>query len=77
MERTVDTLVQKVWSYSEDMGMKCVVLELERDRLVSSEGIDFPDGEMMKEVDDVRYKYLGVLQLNKAMNKEMKENIGN
>ena len=31
----------------------------------------------MKEVDQERYKYLGVLQLDKTMNKEMKENIGN
>ena len=31
----------------------------------------------MKEVDQEGYKYLGVLQLDKTMNKEMKENIGN
>ena len=31
----------------------------------------------MKEVNREGYKYLGVLQLDKTMNKEMKENIGN
>ena len=31
----------------------------------------------MKEVDQEGYKYLRVLQLDKTMNKEMKENIGN
>ena len=31
----------------------------------------------MKEVDQEGYKYLGVLQLDNTMNKEMKENIGN
>ena len=41
----------------------CAVLELERGRLVRSEGIELPDGERMKEVDQERYKYLGVLQL--------------
>ena len=36
-----------------------------------------PDGERMKEVDQEGYKYLGALQLDKIMNKEMKENVGN
>ena len=31
----------------------------------------------MKEVDQEGHKYLGVLLLDKTMNKEMKENIGN
>ena len=31
----------------------------------------------MKEVDQEEYKYLGVLQLDKTMNKETKESIGN
>ena len=71
-----------VWSYSEEIGMKfgidkCAVLELERGRLVRSEGIELPDGEKMKEVDQERYNYFGVLQLDKSMNKEMKENNGN
>ena len=37
-----------------------------------------PDSERMKEVDQEGYnKYLGILQLDKTINKEMKENIGN
>ena len=77
-----DFLVQTVWSYSEGIEMKfgidkSAVLELERGRLVRSEGIEWPDGEKMKEADREGYKYLGVLQLDKTINKEMKENIGN
>ena len=56
---------------------KCAVLELERGRLVRREGIELPEGERMKEVDQEGYKCLGVVQLDKIMNKEMKENIGN
>ena len=78
----IDSLVQTVWSYSEDIGMKfgidkCAVLGLERGRLVRSEGIELPDGERMKEVDEEGYKYLGVLQLDKILYKDMKENIRN
>ena len=75
----IDSLVQTVWSYSKERSLVLIsaVLELERGRLVMSEGIEFQDGERMKEVDQEGYKYLGVLQLHKTMNKEMKENIGN
>ena len=43
---------------------KCAVLELERGRLVRSEGIEFLDGERMKEVDQEGYKYLGICKSN-------------
>ena len=38
---------------------KCAVLELERGRLVRSEEIELLDGEIMKEVDQEGYKYIG------------------
>ena len=43
----IESLVQNVWSYSEHIGMKfgidkCAVLELERGRLVMSEGSSIP-----------------------------------
>ena len=53
------------------------VLELERGRLVRSEGIELLDGERTEEVDQEGYKYLGVHQLDKIINKKMKESIGN
>ena len=78
----MDSLVQTVWRYLEDIGMKFgidkyAVLEMERGRLGRSEGIEMPDGERMKEVDEEGYMYLGILQLDKVLNKDMKENIGN
>ena len=50
----IDSLVQTVWNYSEDIGMKfgidkCAVLELERGKLVRSKGIELPDGENIKD----------------------------
>ena len=56
----IDSLVRTVWSYSEDIGMKfgidkCAVLELERRRLVRSEGVALSDGETIKEVDQEEY----------------------
>ena len=38
---------------------KCVVLGTRKWRLVRSEGIELPDGERMKDIDQERYNYLG------------------
>ena len=78
--KQLDSLVKTVWLYSQDIGMKfgidkCAVLEMERGKLIRSEGIILPDGERMKEVDEEGYKYLGVLQWDRMMNKEMKKKI--
>ena len=50
----IASLVQAVWNYPEDIGMKfgidkCAVLELERGRLVRSEGIELNEERMSGE----------------------------
>ena len=59
----IDSPLQTVWSYSQDIGMKfgidkCAAPQPERGRLVRSEGLELSDGESMKEVDQEDYKYL-------------------
>lgn len=39
------------------------MVEMKRGRMVSSEGIDLPNGETIKSVEEESaYKYLGILQ---------------
>ena len=46
-----------------EFGMeKCAVLTIEGGKRVKREGMELPSGEVMKEVDEHWYKYLGVLQ---------------
>ena len=54
--------------------MKCGVLVLKRGKIVPSEGVDMPDGEWIKEVEENGYKYLGILEYNKIKESKMKEN---
>ena len=66
--------------FSDDVGMvfgldKCAVLVLKRGKMVRTEGIELPDGKRMREVNLDGYKYLGVLQLDSIMNREMKEKV--
>ena len=54
---------------------KCFVLVLRRGKVVRTEGIELPDEKRMREVNLDGYKYLGKLQLDSNMNKEMKEKV--
>ena len=68
----VDALL--VQEYSNDIGMefgmdKCAVLGIKNGKRVEC------TGDVMKDVDEDGYKYLGVLQNEVQMNREMKEKI--
>ena len=66
-EDQLASLLSVVEGYSRDIGMefgmeKCAVLTIEGGKRVKREGMELPSGEVMKEVDENGYKYLGVLQ---------------
>ena len=74
----IETLVETVHTVSKDIGMefgikKCGMLLLKRGKVVSSEGVSLPDGQIMKEIDDTGYKYLGILEYDKLKEKKMKD----
>ena len=74
----IDSLVQTVHAFSLDIGIefgikKCGVLVLKRGKIVKMEGIVLPDGQVMKEIDDNGYKYLGILEADHLKEKEMKD----
>ena len=77
-EREVDSLVSTVKMISEDIGMefginKCGTATMKRGKLIKSNGIKLSNGETINEVDEKGYKYLGILELDKVKEKEMKE----
>ena len=56
------------------MEKKCGVVVLKKGKVVSSEEVEMPDGEGIKEVDKNGYKYLRILENNKIKESKMKEN---
>ena len=77
-ERELRELMRIVSMYSKDIGMefgfeKCAMLSIKSGVKTKSEGIEVPSGEMIREVGEEGYKYLGVLQECKVKNKQMKE----
>jgi len=77
-EREITELMRVVSLFSRDIGTefgfeKCAMLSIKKGVRVKSEGITVPSGEVIREVDQGGYKYLGVLQDCVIMNRETKE----
>ena len=79
-EDQLDSLVPVVRIFSQDIRMsfgldKCEALEMRRGRQVGSNGIDLPNDQHIREVEEEGYKYLGILQLDVTLNTKMKDKI--
>ena len=79
-EEQKNTLVRTVSVFSTDIGMefgikKCGVLIMKRGKIVKSEGIKLSDGEVMKQIGQEGYTYLGIIELDKIKETAMKEKI--
>ena len=65
-KKGLDSLVQKVHVFSEDIGMefgieKCAMLVMKRGKIVKSAGIELTDGKIIKSLQEGEsYKYLGI-----------------
>ena len=76
----IDSLVQTVFTFSEDIGMefglkKCGVVILKKGKLVRFDGIHLPNQEIIKEVNENGYTYLGILELDEIKEHEMKNKV--
>ena len=54
---------------------KCGILTMKRGKIIKSEGIKLPRGEVMKQVGQEGYTYLGITELDKIEETEMKKKI--
>ena len=55
---------------------KCAVLIIKRGKVVTREGIDLPDGKMIKCLEEGRgYKCLGILEADGINHEEMKDQV--
>jgi hypothetical protein len=81
--KELDSLLQTVRVISEDIAMefgiqKCAMVVMRRGRMVESKGIDLPNEETIKVLEEnEEYKYLGILKCDKLKSGEMKEILRN
>ena len=69
-----------MFTFSEDIGIasglkKYAVVILKKGKLVKFDGIHLPNQEIMKEVDENGYTYLGILELDEIKDHEMKNKV--
>ena len=80
-EKGLDSLVQTVRVFTEDIGMefgieKCAMLLLEKGNIVNSVGIELPDGKVKKSLQEGKsYKYLRILEADNLLEERMKLNV--
>ena len=80
-EKGLDSLVQTVRVFSEDIGMKfgiekCDMLVMEKGNIVKSVGIELPDGKVIRSLQEGEsYKYLVILEADKFLEEKMKLNV--
>ena len=80
-EKGLDSLVQAVRVFSEDIGMefgieKCATLVMEKGKIVKSVSRELPDGNVIKSLQEHKsYKYLGILEVGKFLEEKMKLNV--
>ena len=77
-EKGLDSLVQTVCVFSEDIGMefgieKCAMLVLEKGKIVKSVGIELPGGKVVRSLQEGEsYKFLGILEVDSFLGEKMK-----
>ena len=69
----IDLLVQTVHTFSTDIGLEfriknCGFLVLKHGKIVKMEGVVLPDGQVMREIEDRGYRYLGILKTDHLSN---------
>ena len=77
-QNQIDLLVNTVYLLSSDIGMefgigKCGVLVMQRGKVIATERMELPDGQVMKDIEEKGYKYLRILEMDKIKEVEMKE----
>ena len=52
---------------------KCAMVEKKRGKMIQSNGIDLPEGQKLKSLEEGGYRYLGILESDKVKSVEMKD----
>ena len=76
----LEALVNTVRIFTSDIQMKfglqkCATLVMRRGKKIEDEGISMPDGQLLQDLGEESYKYLGILEADKIKMEEMKEKV--
>ena len=77
-EGKIKGLLSTVEVFSQEIGMefgikKCGVIIMNRGKVKSTDGIELPSGEKIREIEKDRYKYKGILEYDRVKEQEIKD----
>ena len=77
-ENEIKGLVSTIEVFSQDIGVefgtkKCDVIIMNRGKVKSTDGIELPSDEKIREVVEDGYKYLGILKYDRVIEQEIKD----
>ena len=78
--KEIDTLFQTVRIVTGDIRMdfgieKCALVNIQRGKVKRTKGIQLPDGNNIKDIDETGYKYLEIIEGEEIKHQEMKEKV--
>ena len=81
-EIEIKGLVSIVEVFSHDIGMefgikKCGVIIMNRGKVKSTDRIELPSREKIREIEEDGYKYMGILEYDRVKEQEMKDKFRN
>ena len=81
-ENEIKGLMSTVEVFSQDRGMefgikKCGVIMMKTGKVKSTDGIELPSGEKIREIEKGGYKYLAILEYDGVKEQEMKDKFRN
>ena len=81
-ENEIKGLVSTVEVFSQDIGMefginKCSVITMNRGKVKSTDWIELPSSEKIREIEEDGYKYLLILEYDRVKEQEMKDKFRN
>ena len=76
----LEALVNTVRIFTSDIQMKfglqkCATLVMKRGKKIEDEGISMPDGQLLQDLGEESYKYLGILEADRIKMEDMKEKV--
>ena len=76
--KEIDSLLRTVRIVSDDIRMesgieKCALVNIQRGKVTRTEGIQLPDGNDIKDIDETGYKYFGIIEGEEINHQEMKK----
>ena len=78
--KEINTLIQTAITISGKIDLElaidnCALINIETEKITKAKGIQIPDGKNIKDINEIGYKYMRIIEGETAKHQEMKDKI--